>query len=261
MNSFVENLERRITNLKKIIKEKEGKLVDVPEGSVQIFQSKGRTQFYRNQNGEVRYMKTEELPVVDRLCQKDYDQKVLSAASQELHALEKIYKSYPEKSYESIYEKLHPERQKRIQPIWLPDEEYIKSWERYEYEKKGFEENDPEFYTNKGERVRSKSEILIANALEKYEVPYHYEAPLDLKFHGIIHPDFTVLNVRLRKEYRWEHMGKMDDEGYCEYALNRILLYEMHGFFPGKELIFTHETLKKPINSKLIDEIILKYLK
>ena len=103
--------------------------------------------------------------------------------------------------------------------------------------------------------------VMDENALEKYEVPYHYEAPLDLKFHGIIHPDFTVLNVRLRKEYRWEHLGKMDDEGYCEYALNRILLYEMHGFFPGKELIFTHETLKKPINSKLIDEIILKYLK
>lgn len=56
-------------------------------------------------------------------------------------------------------------------------------------------------------------------------------------------------------------MGKMDDESYREYALERILLYEKNGYFPGQELILTHETLKNPLNSRLIDKIIEKYLK
>lgn len=257
MDPFIEEIEKRIDFLQKIVKEKEAKITDVPEGSVQVFSSRGRTQFYLNKDGDVRYMKSEEHPLVEQLCQKDYDQKVLSTAKKELQTLEKLKK---QKLCESVYGKLHPERKKRVQPIWLPDEEYVRQWEQLEYQGKKFKDNTPEFYTNKGERVRSKSEILIANALEKFHVPYRYEAPLKLDYYGVIHPDFTVLNVRERKEYLWEHMGKMDDERYLEDALNRILLYEKHGYFPGKELILTHETLKKPINLKLIDQIIKKYL-
>ena len=42
-------------------------------------------------------------------------------------------------------------------------EEFVKQWEAVSYVPKGFEPNYPEYYTDKGERVRSKSEILIAN--------------------------------------------------------------------------------------------------
>ena len=77
----------------------------------------------------------------------------------------------------------------------------------------------------------------------------------------MIHPDFTVLNVRKRKENLWEHMGKMDDENYRDYALNRIIDYEKQGIFPGDKLILTHETLNNPINSKIIEKTILNYLK
>ena len=43
---------------------------------------------------------------------------------------------------------------------------------------------------------------------EKHNVPNHYEAPLYLKGRGIIHPDFTVLNIRTRQEYYWEPYGE-----------------------------------------------------
>lgn len=261
MNSLENELEQRIYNLKKIIKEKEKNLMKVPEGSVQIFSTDNRTQFYLNQNGKVRYMRVDEAPLVEKLCQKDYDQRILNAAKEELRELEKIKKNYSEKSYESVYDKLHTERKKRIHPIWLPDKEYVENWEKETYMGKGVRDGNPEYYTDKGERVRSKSEILIANALNKHRVPYRYEAPLELEPYGTIYPDFTCLNVKKRKEYRWEHMGMMDDVGYREYALDKILLYEKNGYFPGEELILTHETLKNPIHSKLIDQIILKYLK
>jgi len=92
-------------------------------------------------------------------------------------------------------------------------------------------------------------------------VPYRYEEPLYLESYGIVHPDFTVLNVRTRKEIYWEHLGKMDDMEYAKDALERILIYEKNGIFPGDKLVISHETMENPINSRLIDAIIFKYFK
>ena len=75
-----------------------------------------------------------------------------------------------------------------------------------------------------------------------------------------IHPDFTVLNVRKRKEYLWEHLGMMDDPEYSKSALERIRQYEKQGFYPGDKLIITHETSENPLPTRLIDDIISHYL-
>ena len=53
----------------------------------------------------------------------------------------------------------------------------------------------------------------------------------------------------------------MDDEGYRDYALNRIIDYEKNGIFPGDRLILTHETLNNPLSSKIIEMTIQHYLK
>ena len=260
MNQFTEELEKRIYNLKKIIKEKEKEVGDRTEGTVQIYQSGNRTQYYLHKDNKVQYIKAEEKEKVRRLCQNSYDQKVLEAAKKELHDLQKIRKKYPEKSCEQIYNTLHKKRQDLVSPIWITDEEYARAWEEEHYKKKEFRDDVPEFYTEKGERVRSKSEILIANALLKYQIPYRYEAPLYLNGYGLIHPDFTLLHVKHRKEIYWEHMGRMDDEVYSEKALGRILAYEKNEIFPGDKLILTHETLRTPLHSALIDRKIRYYL-
>ena len=68
------------------------------------------------------------------------------------------------------------------------------------YQGKGFgEEDNTEYYTYKGERVRSKSEMIIANELFRNNIPYKYELPIELENWNkkvTIYPDFTVLNKR-----------------------------------------------------------------
>lgn len=68
--------------------------------------------------------------------------------------------------------------------------------------------------------------MIIADLLNKEGIPYRYEYPIQLNGVGWIYPDFTVLNVRLRKEYYWEHLGMMDDYSYAEKALQKISSYE-----------------------------------
>ena len=195
-----------------------------------------------------------------KLAQKEYDQKVLKAVDKELIALQKYLSAYPEFPAEQIYENLHKERQKLIIPIKETDEQYILKWEEYAYQRKGFEENTPEYYSAKMERVRSKSELIIADLLNKEMIPYRYEAPIYLKGAGQIHPDFTVLNVKKRKELYWEHLGMMDDPNYAETALQRIAAYEQNGIFPGEGLIITYETRKNPLNQRVIADAIKQYL-
>ena len=143
-----------------------------------------------------------------------------------------------------------------IHPIRESDEAYIKKWESAEYQTKGFDINIPEFYTAKGERVRSKSELIIADLLNKEDIPYRYEASVYLKGWGLVYPDFTVLNVKKRQEFYWEHLGMMDDPSYAEKALQKISMYEQNGIFPGEKLIITYETRKSPLNQKQLANVV-----
>ena len=175
---------------------------------------------------------------------------------EELECIKKYFANYPERNAEQVLEGLHKERQRLIHPIRETDEQYIQNWRNVAYEGKGFAEDAPEFYTSRGERVRSKSEWIIAELLEKEGIPYRYEYPVYLRGFGKVYPDFTVLNVRTRKEIYWEHMGMMDNPIYAEKAINKIHTYEQNGMFQGEDLLVTYETSKSPLNQKVIMRMI-----
>ena len=135
-------------------------------------------------------------------------------------------------------------------------EEYIINWKKQEYEQMGFKENSPEFYTSRGLRVRSKSEVIIANMLDEKGIPYLYEKPIRLKGMGIVHPDFTVLNIRTGEEYIWEHLGMMDDPEYRARAFEKIKAYEKDNYIIGDKLLISYETGKCPLNIRRIEKLI-----
>ena len=103
-------------------------------------------------------------------------------------------------------------------------------------------------------------EKIIADKLYMLGIPYKYECPITLKGFGKIYPDFTILCVKKRQEYIWEHFGMMDNQEYVTKALNKIDMYEKNGYFPGHNLIISHETSLTPINTKIIDELIKVYI-
>ena len=263
MEELKRKLEERKQNLLQIKKEKENSLLRAPDGTLHVCSSGGRTQYYhrtnRNDCLEV-YIRDKDIQLAQRLAQKDYDKKVLKALDKEINAIDKFIANFPVVDAEQVYETLHKGRQELIKPIYETDEQFIEHWEHVNYQGKSFEVDSPEYYTAKGERVRSKSEVIIADALEREKIPYRYEWPITLSGLGRVHPDFTVLNIRTRKEFYWEHFGMMDDSDYVENAVFKISKYEQNGLYVGDKLIFTFETRKTPINQKQIKGIIQKYL-
>ena len=185
-----------------------------------------------------------------------------SSASQRVREADRdsavqYYFSGPE---ELVWSNTMEARRNMISPVVPDTEAFVQEWLSEQYEKKGFHNDDVEYYTRSGIRVRSKTELIIAEMLEARDIPFYYEKPLYLRGLGTIHPDFTVLNKRTREVYYWEHQGMMDDEAYIDKALNKINYYMLNGHFPGIDLILTHETSLKPIKTQILEAVIAVYL-
>ncbi|TGE20884.1 AAA family ATPase [Hymenobacter metallicola] len=88
--------------------------------------------------------------------------------------------------------------------------------------------------TSRGDAVRSKSEVIIANLLHTHGLAYHYESPLELD--GIIkYPDFTIEDDDTGQTYYWEHCGMLHDPAYRRRWEAKLVWYAEHGILPNTE--------------------------
>lgn len=81
-----------------------------------------------------------------------------------------------------------------------------------------------------------------------------------LNNHRKIYPDFKVLNVRLRTEFYFEHMGMMDNPEYSEKAIEKINTYEKNGFWAGQNILYTFETKDHIPDANILNQMIITYL-
>ena len=232
----------RIDYLKSLIKRKQEAIKIAPRGFLRISKSKSRTQYYHRMDNKDKngiYLKKSEKGRIVSIAQKEYDRRVLKAAEEELKVLERFGRQYPLHIAEEQYELMS------------------EGWRELPLSK--VEGKKAEFITERGEYVRSKSEVLIANYLYRHKIPYRYEYPINLKRIGTVHPDFIILNVRLRKEVIWEHLGRMDKEDYARDNVFRLNCYQATGYFLGDNLIVTMETNDLPINLNIVKEMVNRY--
>ena len=243
-----------------------------PSGLVRIVRREKSLLFYkRSSPSDVQgtYMPRSQEKLARSLIQNDYDKKTIPAIEAEIKELKDFLKAYKEKCSDMAYKKLPSTRREVVTPLTLDNDAYAAAWLKVEYRHKKFAEDAPQLFTDNNEQVRSKSEVIIANALKAAGVPYRYEFPLAVYRNAAtdgdldicqLHPDFYCLNLRTRQEFAWEHFGMMDDPAYAASAIEKLELYAENGFFPGKNLIITMETPAKPLSSKLLKSVIQTYL-
>lgn len=111
-----------------------------------------------------------------------------------------------------------------------------------------------------GHRVRSKSEVLIANELYYAGVPYRYECQHMIG--GIsFYPDFTVLNPRTGRTFIWEHFGLAAKRDYMSETVGKLAHYAEHGLIHGRNFIMTYESERSPLSVATVRLMIETYLK
>ena len=129
-----------------------------------------------------------------------------------------------------------------------------------EYKKKYYEQNLIH-KTRRGELVRSKSEVIIANELDHAGIPYEYEKELVLENDGMRIPDFTIEDAETGKCFYWEHCGMLGDVEYARRWEEKKGLYAAHGIVEDVNLIVSKDDLNGGIDSAAISVLIKKYLK
>ena len=234
------------------------KIASLPEGSILIKHHNGTSHFiYYKGNQKTKYLSKKDQSLMKSLIQKKYLKLVQKAAKQEAEALSKTIKLYPRTRMENVYDDLPSELKKHAIPLVRDDEQYAAKWQAEPFKPKPFKKGAPEYYTLKGERVRSKSEVIIADRLYAKGIPYKYECPLKVG-KEIIHPDFTILRISDRKVLYHEHCGKMSDPEYTKEIPERAIKYTRSGIFQGDKLFYTFESAECPLDVKVLDDFIEK---
>ena len=263
--SLYSEAKRRFNELLLIKKSKEATLEKVPPGKIHVSRTLHGVQYYLRKDASDRtgsYIRKTETAVIKQYLQKAYDEKILKIITAELQGLQILLKKAENavNQVRKAYSAFPDEVKKLIRPIDISDEDYVRGWMEETYVGKAIPDYLTFWETKRKERVRSKSELNIANALADKGIPYKYECPLQLSNGATVYPDFTVLDVKRRRVLYWEHRGMMDDKEYARGAVLRLKELTREGFFIGEELIITEETSANPLGTDEIDAVIRQFL-
>lgn len=249
------DLSKRILNLKQ-------QIAKAPRGNLRVSSHKGKTTFYAcqdpsNRNGT--YLNSSQEAEIRGLAQKKFDillQKELESEASTLTQWLETTKTF--KTPQQLLEELSPPIRALVtiqdsNSTVSPDQR-ARKWQEQSYPKFQKEINTG-LFSLKGEEMRSKSEVLLADRFREFGIPYRYEQVLTHPRRNLV-PDFIVYDKRTGKCYIWEHFGMLDNEYYLADQMDKLGRYADLGYVIGKNLIVTFEGRNTPLNIGLIDKMI-----
>ena len=263
LHQLRENLTRLMTMLSK---SEEMKL----EGTLCVKTTGGKSRFYCRHEDKTQpeYLGSDKADRIRSLARKLHNEKLAKAASEEIKQIDRCLKALQDEKeisdIDDVYQSL-PESVKEIvgPPSFFSTEGYAAWWQSDRTKgRSGTKYYNYPLKTARGETVKSKSEVIIADRLYAAGVPYVYEykTVVDDDWASMNYPDFYVLNKRTGEEFFSEHFGKMDDEKYCLTSQLKLEKYSQKGLVPGKNLILSFEGSQRPISTEYIDYLIKSYL-
>lgn len=264
MKKITNSLQEKLNELSKIKPklDKSLKKHAETEGYLVLSNSHGRQQHYFvDCEKKKHYISTKNTKLITSLAQKAYDLELQKELLKQEKQIQKVLKQLPTKDISEIYQNLDPRRKCLVNPHFLTDEQFVERWLSVKYEGKPGYDEGLLHQTVRGEKVRSKSEKIIADKLYSLGIPYRYEYPLFLKGYGTIYIDFVILDVKSRKEIYHEHFGKMDDLDYCKKTLRKLQELAKNGYCLGKgNLIATFESASVPFDITTLEETLQQFL-
>lgn len=240
------------------IKELEFKLRKAPDGELRCARNGNGVKWYYYGNTTRRvYLPKKNRGLAEKLALKKYNKLTLDAARKKKAAIDACIDAYAQsnKTAESMIGS-----NSQYRDLLLPQvsklSESVAGWAEEQYEKNEDHPENLRFRTRKGDLVRSKSEVFIADMLYMNKIPYRYESKLDLGRFGIYYPDFTIYHPRQLRLYYWEHFGRIDDEEYAHKAYRKLEIYTRNGIIPSDNLIMTFETREMQLDPAIVEKVV-----
>ncbi len=257
-------LLRRKKELDGILRLCEESIAKMPSGNLRISKDGNKVKYFHVvEKGDThgKYIRKQDVKLAEMIAQRDYYTKVAEEAKREIKAIDMYLKNMSDIKVEDVFDSLNGYRQALVNPVILSDKEYARRWENETFKTNPFESGERVYETKKGEKVRSKSEAMIADMYFELGIPYRYECEVALYNGKVKYPDFTLLKISERKLIYHEHMGMLEDDFYRKNNLIKLNEYSKSGIFCCDNLIISFETEYAPLNIKEIRKMVKKVLK
>ncbi len=215
------------------------RIAALPKGTLHVHKIKGHSYFYHHYVVEGK-----------RYADIVREPQRIEAQLEERRQLEEICTNK-----QKILQKIRPEFKYALRALQAQFREYAEEARRMKPTASENPYNPAHLIhrTARGDLVRSKSEVIIADLLYDMGIKYRYEACV-----AGFYPDFTVENPFDRSYIYIEHCG-VDTEDYRNGFEVKLREYEDLGIVPGQNLIITGEK-DGHIDAKAIENILRRHL-
>lgn len=262
--SMESTLKKQIDRLKKELNNIKAKMNEAPPGDLIIYRSKNYIRWYEMKKDTAGKKKRVEIPKTNRsyaeqLAVKAYYKARMENINYKLALYNNIAAliSNEDNQVEELLK--DPEFASLIRPYYKSDREKFQEWAESEYQRSTKHPENQTVNSPHG-RLRSKSEYIIFQELDKYGLSARYECQLIVG--GVeIYPDFIVRHPVTGELFIWEHLGLIENQNYRDDFKKKLDLYASAGFYLGVNLIITTETSTHPIDIEYVDMMIEYYFK
>lgn len=128
----------------------------------------------------------------------------------------------------------------------------VKAWCEEPYKQSTYMQEKKVHVTSRGERMRSKNEVIHAEIMYRLDIPFRYEPVLHIGAHVLI-PDFAAMRVRDAKIFYEEHCGMPHNKEYMAHHKWKMSAYESVGIVPWDNLIVTYGDIHGNIDVRVIE--------
>lgn len=248
--NYLDYTEMDLQNEKALLREYASQLRRFPEGRLVCKKINGTLQYYHvHVDGKETILDKGKLDLIQDLRMKKRLNAACKRLRQNIRAQETMIKQY--KTYEPRY--INTDL-----PFSYKDDT-LEIWANKKYRQNSYRLDLKLFTTSFGLKVRSKSEVLIAELLHAAGIPFRYEPEIilydkDNKIHKFC-PDF-VIKLPDGTYIYWEHWGLFSDEGYRQRNYRKLENYFHTGIILSENLIITMDTEEGGIDAMSVLRVI-----
>ena len=261
---YKEQIKTILNEVERTRSELEQELAALPEGELFIVRHENgecyceRLPKKGNRKKERRFGITGDKEKTRALVRKKYVKKAVKIAEKDIEVLTKAldnYTPFDEQSIMTDFSRQHP----RVAGYIYRDASELEEWAKNYERQKDFYDEDLTSVAGDGTLMRSRGEIVIAEKLRHYDIPYRYEASLGIPDLPYV-PDFTIKRPRDGKIFYWEHFGDVNDREYMRRNDIKLDRYKEYNIVPWDNLIITYDFRENGVNVPLIEGMIHSWL-
>lgn len=251
-----QELKRILTDIDARIKTVSSQVVDTPNGTLSLEDRRGVKTFVLSsiKDGTRRRISLRKQPdLVKDICRNILIKEELDVLEHNKKVIQRALRSY--KEFSPAKASINIQIQFKGSPIDLGEVNTCAlsddGWANQPFEQSTYKPEAKRHITSRGLKVRSKSEMLIAEKLYEYNIAFHYEQVIH--DNGFIYaPDFTIRRTD-GKFFYLEHMGMTNVKEYLDRQFRKIQQYISIGITPWDNLIITYDNEQGDLDLRIVE--------